>query len=448
MFLRFPVAMPTPGRRGIRYAATSRLTNYVFELLWHAHKIVQHAEKKRPVARAGCRTKRARCRHAVTLVIRGGHFAWLRLFLWRRLSLPVSRHVHSRCAARPEVLRRQNEGPEKNDVIHGPRVAAAIALALLTFASSCRSSAPQGSRNESCASSVGFSGMALGGASTFLAVHDAKGGDPAPRLSRVDVGAGGEIRCTPIEVSSWRDADGPASDLEAICDLRGRAGEFLVAESGTWEGRFGRLFHVRVAGTTAEVLGVYRLPSFAGARGGMDGDDYEGIASVPLFGGRFLILLGERGGSAAYPRGLLRWGEFDPSAQKLTWRDDGRATIEITAPGSWPAATSHRDIADLHVAGDGTLWVAATAEGGKDGPFRSVVFRAGRVTGDAGRPLETSSPVAVWVIDGFKVEALASPADAIPGSVLSIGTEDENYGGVWRPLFSEVLSPESRSPES
>jgi|GEM_PF-4849979 len=39
-----------------------------------------------------------------------------------------------------------------------------------------------------------------------------------------------------------------------------------------------------------------------------------------------------------------------------------------------------------------------------------------------------------WRLDGLKVEVLAGPA-AIPGSVLSIATDDEHYGGVWRPLY-------------
>ena len=34
-----------------------------------------------------------------------------------------------------------------------------------------------------------------------------------------------------------------------------------------------------------------------------------------------------------------------------------------------------------------------------------------------------------------------SPAAAVPASVLSVGTDDENYGGVWRPLFRPVGGP-------
>ena len=47
----------------------------------------------------------------------------------------------------------------------------------------------------------------------------------------------------------------------------------------------------------------------------------------------------------------------------------------------------------------------------------------------------------LWQIDGFKVEALASPSPLIPGSALMIGTDDENYQGQFRPLATTEQSP-------
>jgi hypothetical protein len=279
--------------------------------------------------------------------------------------------------------------------------------------------------------------MAAIGTDRYLAVHDAKGGADEPRLTRIDVTPNG-FDCTAIVVNSWNDADGPGNDFESITSLPGRANEFLVSESGTWEGRFGRLFHVRLQDDRAEVLHSWRLPSFIGNRKDVDGDDYEGIAAFPRQDGTFLVLLGERGGSPAYPRGLLRWGTFDAARGTLTWADEGRRTIEITAPGAWPAGVQHRDIADLHIDADGVLWVAASAEAGKRGPFRSIVYRAGHIADDLLQPLVLEPARTAWVVDGLKVEALAAPPASIKGSALSIGSEDEHLGGVWRALFAPV----------
>ncbi|MGC1952373.1 MAG: hypothetical protein WA970_07355, partial [Gammaproteobacteria bacterium] len=48
-------------------------------------------------------------------------------------------------------------------------------------------------------------------------------------------------------------------------------------------------------------------------------------------------------------------------------------------------------------------------------------------------------PCARGIVDGLKVEALAAPSPAITGSVLSIATDDEPYGGLWRPLYDSPV---------
>ena len=75
-----------------------------------------------------------------------------------------------------------------------------------------------------------------------------------------------------------------------------------------------------------------------------------------------LALLGERGGSDRYPAGRLRWGWLDLQAASVEWAEMGKASIEVTAPGRWPM--TKRDIADLYVDPEGTLWATATADEG------------------------------------------------------------------------------------
>ncbi|GEM_PF-2387517 len=53
--------------------------------------------------------------------------------------------------------------------------------------------------------------------------------------------------------------------------------------------------------------------------------------------------------------------------------------------------------------------------------------------------MTVTTPVVAYRVDGFKVEAIAR--GAVDQSLLTIGTDDERFGGTWRPL----LAPDSAS---
>ena len=66
--------------------------------------------------------------------------------------------------------------------------------------------------------------------------------------------------------------------------------------------------------------------------------------------------------------------------------------------------------------------------------FQSVVYSAGKLDFNKSPPVDRSvQSKQRWQVDGFKVEGLAPTA--LSGSKLSFATDDEEYGGVWRPLF-------------
>jgi len=147
-----------------------------------------------------------------------------------------------------------------------------------------------------------------------------------------------------------------------------------------------------------------------------------------------LLLLGERGGSASYPRPAVL-GVFDPAAGTVFWPPAGQVGVVVNPPGRWLNPREKRAIADLYLAADGALWAVASEDGGDQGPFRSVIYRAATVRPERDPPVAIApKPAPPWRLDGLKVEALAGPA-AIPGSVLSVATDDEQYGGIWRPLY-------------
>jgi hypothetical protein len=99
-----------------------------------------------------------------------------------------------------------------------------------------------------------------------------------------------------------------------------------------------------------------------------------------------------------------------------------------------------RDCSDLHLeAKDGgwAVWSVATRDEGDAGPFHSAVYRAGKFVVEDGkvRFVREEAPADVYHLHGLKVEALAAAPKCVSKSAFAIGTDDESYGGIWRPLF-------------
>ncbi|MDN5370741.1 MAG: hypothetical protein PWP74_2049 [Shewanella sp.] len=292
-----------------------------------------------------------------------------------------------------------------------------------------------GSAKIATAVELGFSGMAQMDANSYLVVQDKKVDEPGSRLGVLQVKPDGVLNYTPLTISDWKDQDGQSSDLESVCHLPGQTNEYLLAESGYWDGKFGRIFQVAVSGDVAIVKQVYHVPKIVAGGKGIHGDNFEGMACIAQ-GDSVLVVLGERGGNKRYKRGYLRLGVLDTAAGQLSWQQYADHPVEITAPKT--DANKKRTISDLYLDKQGVIWAVATEDGGDQGPFRSVIYQAATVSGPAEQLKVTAVRYskAQWIVDGFKVESLAGPAANVPNSYMSIGTEDENYGGSWRPLFA------------
>jgi hypothetical protein len=87
--------------------------------------------------------------------------------------------------------------------------------------------------------------------------------------------------------------------------------------------------------------------------------------------------------------------------------------------------------------GSWRVWTSATVDESDQGPFRSLIYSPGlfEVDSSKGGTFSARRYHDSWMIDGSKVEGIAAPPERIPSSVLAIGTDDEKYGGVWRPLL-------------
>lgn len=286
----------------------------------------------------------------------------------------------------------------------------------------------------------GYSGMAPAGDGVYLVVKDYKTPrDADPRVGLLTVRPKGGADYRPIDGIDWKDADGPASDLEACCAVPGAAGEFFLAESGYFQGKFGRVFHVRLTrdGDTA-TLAVVRvlkgvIPRATGADGSTEsGREVEGMSCVRTAAGRLVLALGLRGGKVGTGTATARlvWGDLDLTAGTF----GPAAEAELVAD----AGLGGRGCADLLLepttGGGWAVWAVAADDGGDAGPFRSAVYEAGVLADGGGRVCfrRPAAPRVGWRLDGLKVEALARAGD--PGR-FCVATDDEAFGGVWRPLF-------------
>ena len=288
-----------------------------------------------------------------------------------------------------------------------------------------------------------ISGLAALDPNHYLAVQDKKIQRQGDRLTLIQLNQDQQLTAQNLFVTNWP-AGQASNDLEAVCALPGQNGEFLIAESGTWQGSFGRLFHIKVFPTYAQVLNTFELPVERDSSPEQDGDNFEGLACAKKEANRYLVILGERGTATA--AGFLQWGELDIAAASLQWNSQ---KIQVTGPTALKNRNYNRVIADLHLEGD-VLWASAVLDSSDNGPFTSAVYPLALVNPSTKQPISLMAerPV-LWQIDGFKVEAIASPSPLIPGAALMIGTDDENYHGQFRPLATTEQSPYGNpSPKS
>jgi len=284
----------------------------------------------------------------------------------------------------------------------------------------------------------GSSGMEQIGDQSYLVVYDLKAHKQGIRMGLIKV-SDESLTVSPIEIASW-DLEGVPNDLESICAVPGKTDEFLVAEAGNWQGKLGRIFHVKVdiKNHTASVLGSVRLPFLH--RNDLDttGDQYEAMICLPYDETSRVVLLGERGGSRVNPNGIVRWGILNIIEHTFIISDVGLKGTHVNVPGDWKNNQTKRDITDFHMDDDGGLWAAASEDQGETGPFYSVIYKLGQTN-----PMNKEKPFTVYKtidiskeVSGFKIEALSGPCKGIDTSH-TFGTEDEIYGGVWRPINIE-----------
>lgn len=300
-------------------------------------------------------------------------------------------------------------------------IRAAIALALVL--SGCASSGPAAIREPARALTLpDLSGLAWIEDDLFLGVHDAKRNEEKagwPRISLV------RLPRSELEGVTWQSLDvqfpgpdGPSSDLESATRIPG-SDAFLLAESGQEGESASRLFLARYArGRLTLEAHPWPVPV----------TNVEAIA-VCRVGQHLVFIYAERADSL--PATRLGWATLTQSPLSFG------AFREITYQGIDPIGPGARPVVAMDVDSEGFLYIVSAYDSGNDdGPFRSVVWRIGKVTADGGgNPrVELGEAERLASLDGLKVESIAVIEPDEGGRRIYIGTDDEHYGGILRLL--------------
>lgn len=272
-----------------------------------------------------------------------------------------------------------------------------------------------------------LSGLAWIEGDRFLAVHDAKYPDEAdrPRVSllRLPTGLDG-ILWKPVPVAFPQE---PSNDLESAARIPGEVGgrvRVLLVESSE-EVRekplTRRLFLAEVVGESVEIVDYALWP--------VPTKNVEATAVADV-GGTLLFLYAERAEGKGNTE--IQFAEIELDPIRFGAFESAGA---FTSPG--PTGPIARPVTALEVDASGAIYVASGEDPDDDsGPFRSAVYRIGRVALVDGRArvILDATPTLLGVLDGLKVESLA--VRERPGEPLElwVGVDDENYGGTMRPL--------------
>lgn len=288
----------------------------------------------------------------------------------------------------------------------------------------CTPRAVQQTSSNSAPQVPGISGMVQLHDTSYLVIHDSKDVKSARAgLLSVDPRQWGSY--IPVPITDGALAGGPLSDLEAVAAVPGRKGEFLLLESGgeapLRAGR--RLAHAALEEGEHPRLRILACEDIAASTPSLV--NCEGLVCWRQ-GDRYRVLIADRGlfqGASAD----LALGTLTISNSSLHFEPDSALPRPLKLPdvtsGDW------RVCADLYVDSQGVLWGVCNQDTGDFGPFRSRIYRAGALSEGV---LRVDAPLVVYELDGLKIEALG--ACTLGRARMSIGSDDERLGAVWRPL--------------
>ena len=213
--------------------------------------------------------------------------------------------------------------------------------------------------------------------------------------------------------------EGRPSDMESACRLPDGQG-FLLCESGQEGDEDRRIFH--------GVLEENRLTIKSFTRWPVKIKNVEGT-EVCRVGDQNYFLYAER--AESQPATQLRWATFDLEG----WKFGEFSQVEFKCPD--PVGQGARPIVGIDIDDDGLIYIVAAHDpDSDDGPYRSTAWKIGRITAPSkgNAQVQLEKPQRIGTFDGLKAECISVRTTEAGKKEVFIGTDDEHYGGILRPL--------------
>ncbi|GFE67735.1 hypothetical protein CFPU101_03450 [Chroococcus sp. FPU101] len=259
-------------------------------------------------------------------------------------------------------------------------------------------------------------------------IHDAKdsGSDPSPRISLLQIPSEQDkLRWQALPIN-WPKSLGISKDLESITAIP-ETNLFLIAESGdkkNYQRLFLLAYEEEVKGQCLNNTQIPQVKIIAETTWPVKVENVEAIA-VTKINNQYLFLYTERADSQASTE--IHWTTLTLDPLKF---GEFRS---ISFQSSFGSGKNIRQISDLAIDSQQNLYIASTYDLGNTGAFRSAIYRIGQISDDNNLILEPL-PQKMGEINGLKVEGIA--IQKLPsGDQIFFATDDENYGGVLRPLL-------------
>jgi len=233
----------------------------------------------------------------------------------------------------------------------------------------------------------------------YLVVHDNKK-KGQPRISYIDR----ELKIHPV---AWPEAKLPY-DLEAIIAIPGMNDRFILMEST------GKCYEMNINPTTlwTDLVHSFPLPNLK------PNMNLEGLTIFPS-GQGLVFIYGDRGSDKR--KSTLFTAFFNP--KKRSFYEVNQFTVDLPKPKK-----HKRNIADLAIKGDGSVWTSATSDPGNYGPFTTAIYELGEID-HAGTftPIHPELQKPIMVFGGQKVEAMM-----FHKGHLVFMTDNENFGATFK----------------
>ena len=273
-----------------------------------------------------------------------------------------------------------------------------------------------------------LSGLVWIGGDFFISVSDAKSPDE-DRLNRVSLlKLPHSLNGPGFRSLRLKYPGGLSSDLESAAGVPGTR-YVLLSESSDDNGPMQRIFLAKVWRRHIRIVDVIEWDSFTEVY------NVESTA-VAATGQAYVFLWAER--NSGQQSTDIKWVDMSLKPFKL---GGAVGSVEFTLPDDLVNEIGNplfsRSIVGMDVDSHGNIYTVATfdpedsVENPDNGPFRSVVFKIGQLVN--GNVVLDASPTILAMTDGLKIESIAVRENG-NGVELFIGTDDENFGGVLRPI--------------